>query len=60
MPIAGELRERRRVEERNAEVVGFWGTVLGVGAVRRLSIADRDDDRNEFADRNEDEGDGKE
>jgi hypothetical protein len=33
---AGTERERRFVEERNREVVEFWGTVLGVRAVRHL------------------------
>ena len=36
VPTAGELRARREVEERNGEVVGFWGTVVGVRAVRRV------------------------
>ena len=38
VPTAGELRERRRVEEANREVVGYIGTVFGVRAVRRVPI----------------------
>jgi hypothetical protein len=36
VPKVQELRKRRVVEERNREIVGFWGTVLGVRAVRHL------------------------
>lgn len=39
MPTAGELRERRRVEDANREIVGYIGTVFGVRAVRRLPVA---------------------
>ncbi|KAK3708332.1 hypothetical protein LTR37_011597 [Vermiconidia calcicola] len=44
VPTAGELRERRKLEEANRNAVGFWGTALGVRAVRRLSVADPDGD----------------
>ena len=36
VPTAGELRERRKVEEANRDVVGFFGTVAGVRVVRRM------------------------
>jgi hypothetical protein len=34
VPTVQELRERRLVEERNRDIVGFWETVPGVRAVR--------------------------
>lgn len=42
VPTAGELRERRKVEEANREIVGYIGTVFGVRAVRRLPMRDRE------------------
>lgn len=38
VPTAGELRERKKVEEANQEIVGYIGTVFGVRAVRRLPM----------------------
>ena len=35
VPTAAALRERRIVERENRDVVGFWGTVAGVRAVKR-------------------------
>ena len=57
VPTAAELRERRRVEEANREIVGFWGTVLGSRVVRRLPISAAGDDDSE--DGHQDDGDAK-
>ncbi|KAK4546466.1 hypothetical protein LTR36_002143 [Oleoguttula mirabilis] len=35
VPTAATLRERRRVETENRDLVGFWGTVAGVRAVKK-------------------------
>ncbi|KAK5122162.1 hypothetical protein LTR85_004408 [Meristemomyces frigidus] len=42
VPTAATLRERRRVEMENGEIVGFWGTLAGVRAVKktRSQLAD--------------------
>lgn len=38
VPTAGELRERRKAEEANRDVVGYIGTVFGGRAVRRVPV----------------------
>lgn len=52
VPTAGELRERRKVEEANREVVGFVGTVFGVRAVRQLSSRPTEDEVEDDGDAN--------
>ena len=42
VPTAGELRERREVEEANRDLVGFWRTVADIREVRRLPVAAAD------------------
>jgi hypothetical protein len=40
VPTIGELRVRKEVEEANRQIVGFWGTVVGLRRVGRVGLLD--------------------